>query len=222
MNTLSLYIDQIVELELASKKSIVGKLVEVGSDIVVLYNGQHFLYVPVAHLLSVKRGEYTDTNSEYLTNQSTPLEKDNKLLTLKQIVTNASGIFVELFLAGNHTVFGYIKHIKEDYIVFDSPAFKPIYIQLAHIKWLIPYLNQTPYQMKTGQQLMSSDESFAPTFNEQVKRFIGKIVLFDLGKDPQRIGLLKNVENSLLELVSGNGTVIYLNMTHLKLMHEGI
>lgn len=222
MNRLSLYMDQIVELELAPKKTLVGRLVEVGSDIAVLFNGHHFLYVPVAHLLSVKRGESTNANSEYLTNQSTPLEKDTKLLTLKQIVTNASGIFVELFLAGNHTVYGYIKHIKENYIVFDSPAFKTIYIPIPHIKWLIPHLNQTPYQMKTGQQLMSSDESFAPTFDEQVKRFIGKIVLFELGKDPQKIGLLTSVENSLLELVSGNGNVIYLNISHLKSMHEGI
>lgn len=222
MNSLNIYIGQIVELEIASKKTIVGKLVEVGSDIVVLFNGRHFLYVPVAHLLSVRRGETSDTSAEYLTNQSTPLEKDSKLLTLKQIVTNASGIFVELFLAGNHTIYGYIKHIKEDYIVFDSPAFNTMYIPIAHIKWLIPYLNQTPYQMKTDQQLISSDESVAPTFDEQVKKFIGKIVLFELGKDPQKIGLLKNVENSLLELLSGNGDVIYLNITHLKSMHVGI
>ena len=136
-------------------------------------------------------------------------------------MNNACGIFVELYLTGNHTVHGYIQKVQGDYIVFDSPAFKTLYIPIAHLKWLIPYLNQTPYQIKTGQQLISSDESFAQTFEEQMKKMLGKIVLFDLGKDSEKIGILNRVENILVELVTGNGKTIYLNMAHLKSMHEG-
>jgi hypothetical protein len=217
MNSLKLYIGKIIEVEISSKKTIVGKLLELGSDLIVLFNGQQYVYLPLVHLLSVKSGESTDT--EYIIEETAPFE--GAQLSLKQILTNASGIFVELFLTGNHIVHGYIQNVQEDYIVFDSPAFKTMYIPVAHLKWLIPYLNQTPYQIKTGQQINSSCESFAQTFEEQMKKSLGKIVLFDLGKDSEKIGILNGVENVLVELVKGNGKTIYLNMAHLKSMHEG-
>ena len=217
MNSLRSYIGQIIEVEISSKKKIVGKLLELGSDLIVLFNGQKYVYVPIVHLLSVSKGESLDT--EYTNKETAPFE--GKQLSLKQILTNASGIFVELYLTGNHTVHGYIQKVQGDYIVFDSPAFKKLYIPIAHLKWVIPYLNQTPYQIKTGQQLISSDESFAQTFEEQMKKMLGKIVLFDLGKDSEKIGILNRVENILVELVTGNGKTIYLNMAHLKSMHEG-
>ncbi|MGB3260012.1 DUF2642 domain-containing protein [Paenisporosarcina sp.] len=217
MNSLKSYIGKIIEVEISSKKTIVGKLVELGSDLIVLFNGQQYVYLPLVHLLSVKSGESTDT--EYIIEETAPFEGTQ--LSLKQILKNASGIFVELFLTGNHTVHGYIQNVQEDYIVFDSPAFKTMYIPVAHLKWLIPYLNQTPYQIKTGQQINSSGESFAQTFEEQMKKSLGKIVLFDLGKDSEKIGILNGVENVLVELVKGNGKTIYLNMAHLKSMHEG-
>lgn len=217
MNSLKSYIGKIIEVEISSKKTIVGKLVELGSDLIVLFNGQQYVYLPLVHLLSVNSGESTDT--EYIIEETAPFEGTQ--LSLKQILTNASGIFVELFLTGNHIVHGYIQNVQKDYIVFDSPAFKTMYIPVAHLKWLIPYLNQTPYQIKTGQQINSSGESFAQTFEEQMKKSLGKIVLFDFGKDPEKIGILNGVENVLVELVKGNGKTIYLNMTHLKSMHEG-
>lgn len=217
MNSLRSYIGQIIEVEISSKKKIVGKLLELGSDLIVLFNGQKYVYVPIVHLLSVSKGESLDT--EYTNKETVPFE--GKQLSLKQILNNASGIFVELYLTGNHTVHGYIQKVQGDYIVFDSPAFKTLYIPIAHLKWLIPYLNQTPYQIKTGQQLISSDESFAQTFEEQMKKMLGKIVLFDLGKDSEKIGILNRVEKILVELVTGNGKTIYLNMAHLKSMHEG-
>ncbi|MGE6486759.1 DUF2642 domain-containing protein [Paenisporosarcina sp. NPDC076898] len=217
MNSLRSYIGQIIEVEVSSKKTIVGKLLELGSDLIVLFNGRQYVYLPVVHLLSVNKGESTDT--EYMNAETAPFE--GKQLSLKQILTNASGIFVELFLTGNHHVHGYIQNVQEDYIVFNSPAFKTMYIPVAHLKWLIPYLNQTPYQIKTGQQIHSSGESFAQTFEEQMKKSLGKIVLFDLGKDSEKIGILNGVENILVELVKGNGKTIYLNMAHLKSMHEG-
>ena len=78
---------------------------------------------------------------------------------------------------------GYIKDIQDDnYIVFYSPAFKTMIIPIAHVKWLIPYINQTPYQINSGQQPVPSEGSFAQTFKEQLKVFIGKMVIFDVGK----------------------------------------
>jgi hypothetical protein len=216
VNSLNSYTGKIIEVELTSRKSITGKLIEVGSDIIVLYNGKHYVYFPVQHIISVKNGESTD--NEFINTDSSPIEKDGNLMSLKRILTNSSGIFVEIYLSGNHTVYGYITHIQEDYVVFESPAIKTIYIPIVHIKWLIPYLNQTPYQISSNQPRVISKESFAHIFEDQLKTFIGKIVIFDLGKDPQKVGKLINAEKNMVELITGDGQILYLNIAHIKLL----
>lgn len=214
MNSLNSYTGKIIEVELSSKKSITGKLIEVGSDIIVLFNGKHYVYFPVQHIISVRNGESTD--NEFINTDSSPIEKGGDLMSLKRILTNATGIFVEIYLSGNHTVYGYITHIQEDYVVFESPASKTIYLPIVHLKWLIPYLNQTPYQIKSDQPQVISKESFTHTFEDQLKTFIGKMVIFDFGKDPQKVGMLSKAGNNLVELITGNGQILYLNIAHIK------
>lgn len=217
MNSLSSYIGKIIEVELSSKKNITGKLIEVGSNIIVLFNGNHFVYLPVQHILCLKKGQSAD--SDFLSGDVSPILKDGNQLSLRKILTNAVGIFVEILISGGHVVYGYIKDIQDDYIVFHSPAFKTMSIPIAHVKWLIPYINQTPYQINSGQQSVPSEGSFAQTFKEQLKVCIGKMVIFDVGKDPQKVGYLTNVEDDLVELITGNGQILHLNIEHLKSLH---
>ena len=217
MNTLSSYTGKIIEVELSSKKNITGKLIEVGSDIVVLFNGKHFVYFPVKHIVSMRNGESTD--NEFINTDSSPIDKNGNLMSLREILTNASGIFVEIYLSGNHTVYGYITHIQDDYVVLESPVFKNVILPIAHIKWLIPYLSKTPYQIKTDQSKVIPRESFAHTFEDQLKTFTGKIVIFGFGKDPQNVGLLLKVGNNLVELITGDGQILYLNIDHIKSLH---
>lgn len=217
MNTLSSYTGKIIEVELSSKKNITGKLIEVGLDIIVLFNGKHFVYFPVKHIISVRNGESTD--DEFINTDSSPIDKNGNLMSLREILINASGIFVEVYLSGNHTVYGYITHIQDDYVVFDSPAFKNIILPTAHIKWLIPYLSKTPYQIKNESSKAIPGESFAHTLEEQLKTFTGKIVIFGFGKDPQNVGLLLKVGKNLVELITGDGQILYLNIDHIKSLH---
>lgn len=217
MNSLSSYTGKLIEVELSSKKNITGKLIEVGSNIIVLFNGNHFVYLPVQHILCLRKGESADT--DFLSNAVSPIIKDGNQLSFRKILTNAAGIFVEILLSGGHVVYGYIKDIHDDYIVFHSPTFKIMIIPIAHVKCLIPYLNQTPYQINTEQQPVPSEGTFAQTFKKQLKVYIGKMVIFDVGKDPQKVGLLSNVEDNLVELITGNGQILHLNIEHLKSMH---
>lgn len=217
MNSLRSYTGKIIEVELSSKKNITGKLIEVGSDIIVLFNGKYFVYLPIQHIHRVRKGESTDT--DFTSNDPSPILKDDDQLSLRKIVNNASGIFVEILLSGNHVVYGYIKHVQEDYVVLDSPAYKTMILPMAHLNCLIPYLNQTPYQINAGKQPVPSEGSFAQTFKEQLKVFNGRVVIFDLGKDPQKVGLLTKVGDSLVELVTGNGQILHLNIAHLKSLH---
>jgi hypothetical protein len=45
------------------------------------------------------------------------------------------------------------------------------------------------------------------------------MAIFDLGENPQKVGLITKVDDSLVELVTGNGQILHLNIAHLKSLH---
>jgi len=218
MKYLDQYIGQMIEIELSSKKRLSGKLVEYGSDIVIVFNGQNFYYIPVTHVVFITKSESIE--NEVINDAPTPIVGDK--LSLQKILTNAKGIFVEVLIAGNQSVYGYITQIKNDYVAFHSPSFKTILIQIAHMKWITPYLDRTPYLVEPKKTLLSSNLDLADSFEEQVTKLKGEVVIFDLGKDPNKIGLIKNSVDQMVELATGNGQVNYLNQTHIKTVHGPI
>lgn len=50
------------------------------------------------------------------------------------------------------------------------------------------YNSKTPYQIKADQSKMIPGESFAHTFEDQLKTFTGKIVIFGFGKRSTKYG----------------------------------
>jgi hypothetical protein len=55
MNSLHPLVGKPVELEISGKMlPIQGNLIEFGSDVLVIYNGKHFLYVPSKHVQHIK------------------------------------------------------------------------------------------------------------------------------------------------------------------------
>jgi hypothetical protein len=215
MSYLNQYVSKVIEIELSSKKTIIGKLVEYGSNILVVFNGQKFIYIPFLHINLIRQCDSKDTEFTVVAG-NTPIDKESDKLSLTRILNNAKGIFVEIYISGNQSVYGYITNIRNDYFVFYSPAYKTIYIPIEHLKWLIPYLDQSPYDLKSESLVIPLEIELADTFEEQIKKLEGEVVLFDLGKDPNKIGLIKNIEQNTVELVSGNGQIHYLNITHIK------
>ena len=216
VSNLNQYSGETIEIELTSKKVINGKLIEYGSDILVVFNGQKFFYIPFLHIVSIKKCESNDTN--FIAAEQSPIKNEDERMSLTKTLNHAKGIFVEIYVTGNQTIYGYITSIQDDYFVFYSPAYKTICISTAHLKWLIPYLNQAPYDLKEGPVIISLD--VADTFEEQIKKLEGEVVFFDLGKDPYKIGLIKNVNLKIIELVYGDGQIIHLNLTHIKSVHK--
>lgn len=216
MNYLSQYLGQIIEIEVSAKKLITGKLIEYGSDVAVVYNGRCFFYVPVLHIIHIKKSE--NTEDQIITVAPTPIGKDDKLISFEKILANALGIFVETYITGNQSIYGYITHIQDDYILFYSPAFKTILIPIIHVKWIIPHLDKTPYRVNDN-PVVSSKAVLAATFEEQIKKLIGEVVLFDLGKNSDKIGMIKNFENNMVELITGDGQTLFLNLPHIKSIH---
>jgi hypothetical protein len=213
------YIGSKVSLELSGDKHHMGILIDVGNDILVLYNGLHFIYIPIPHIRHIKSYRITD-DTNISNPPANPIDHENGI-SYRKVLNNARGLFVEIYVAGNQTIHGYVTNVLTDYFVFYSPVYKIMFVPLFHLKWLIPYNdNKTPYSLDKNQfPLNPSDFTPARSFEQQLKKIEGKIVVFDMGLPPNRIGLLKKVENSMVELMTAE-EMICCNIQHIKTVHS--
>ena len=96
-----------------------------------------------------------------------------------------------------------------------------MFISLNHLKWLTPYqTNITPYTL--GNEVLPVKPTNIPlqrSLEEQLKKFEGQLVVFDLGDHPMKIGLLKQVQNNIIELVTADGKSIFWKIMHVKTIH---
>lgn len=130
-------------------------------------------------------------------------------------------IWEKLKVVGKMSIHGYVTGIQSDYIIFYSPVFKTMYIPFQHIKKLVPFQpSKTPYSLeKTMLPVNPSNLSIARTFEVQLKKLIGKIVVLDLGLVEHRIGRLKKIESNFVHLISAKEDVILINLNHIKSVH---
>ena len=196
-----------------------GKLIESGKDILVLSDGERFVYIPLLHVHKINLSPII--NDHFSDPTETSLAKDVKTISYRTILTNAKGLFTEIYVTGNISLHGYIIGVRNDYFAFYSPVYKMILISLHHLKWLIPYsLKTSPYTLcKKKLPIIPSDSPFLRSFREQLKKWEGELVVFDTGEDPAKIGLVKKVNETMIELVIANGETVYLKLSHIKSAH---
>ncbi|GMB09616.1 hypothetical protein EDD69_10657 [Thermolongibacillus altinsuensis] len=220
MDKLKFLLGKPVKLEISGKSIIQGILVDYGIDIVVVYNGKEYLYIPYLHIHYIKFDvdpitELSNTVPEV------PLSNEDSAISYRKTLMNAKGHFTEIYVIGNKSIHGYVVNVLNDYFVFYSPVYKTMFVSLNHLKWLTPYqTNITPYTL--GNELLPvkpTNLSLQRTLEEQLKKTEGRLVIFDLGDHPMKIGLLKQVQNNIVELVTANGESIYWKITHLKTVH---
>lgn len=208
-----------VYVKLSGEIAFEGILTDIGQDIIVVYNGLKYYYIPWLH---VHRIHQNDNIRDRIENPIEPsIVEDIDSISYRKILTNAKGIFSEIYVTGNLTFHGYITNVLNDYIVFYSPVFKMMYISLSHLKWLTPYNHKVnPYTLKNENLPVSpSNVPLLRSFEAQIKREVGKLVIFDGGIDPMKIGLLNKIENNLIELAVANGETAYLRLNHIKSYH---
>jgi hypothetical protein len=212
-------LDQQVELEISGKASLIrGKLIEFGQDILVLHNGTQFLYVPLIHLqqlrLSMQEQEKYDV-------PEMPFEPYIDPISYRKILMNAKGMFSEIYITGNQSIHGYLTTVMNDFFVFYSPVYHTVIVSLQHLKYLIPYNpNVTPYKLTPEQfPLKPSPLTLSRTFDQQLRKLIGEFVVLDLGENPNKIGVLKNVDQSMIELATASGNAVFLHFDHVKTVH---
>ena len=216
MNDMIALLGKQIDLQLSGNKWFKGILTDLSSDILVLFNGQQFLYFPMLHVhrfnLSI------DIDSDLLPPIGFYIGEDNTSISYRKAMMNAKGIFSEIYVTGKLSLHGYVMNVFNDYFTFYSPVYNYMYISLHHLKWLTPYTQrETPYTLSHEQfQIPQKTSSFYRSLGDQLKKSEGKLVVFDGGEDPIRIGLLKKVDDNFVELATAKGEIVFLKLSHIK------
>ncbi|NQX61160.1 DUF2642 domain-containing protein [Paenibacillus qinlingensis] len=209
----------VIDVELLGDKWHTGILVDAGQDILVLYNGERYIYIPSFHILNVSMNT-KKSSTDFSTLTEKPINSDK--ISYRKMLMNSKGVFTEIFVSGFQPVHGYITHIMTNYFEFYSPVYKTMFIPLIHLKWLIPYSDyHTPYLLdKKCFPVNPSDLPLSRSFEEQLRKLEGKIVVFDLGRTPNKIGLLKEIDNNIVHMITAEGKTFYTNIQHIKSVHS--
>ncbi|TDF95030.1 DUF2642 domain-containing protein [Paenibacillus piri] len=218
MSALRQFINKDVEVEISGKQFIKGKVIDVGSDLIVLFHEQRFYYIPIVHIQNVKLSYYLHEDPDMVPVE--PIDYQTDSLSFRKILQNAKGSFVEINMTGNKAIHGYLTSIMNDYFVFYSPVYKAMFISMNHLKWLIPYRpGLAPYSL-SNYSLQPINFPLSRTFEDQCKKMEGQLVVFDLGDNSNKIGLLQKADYPIIELVNANGDIICWNVQHLKTVHR--
>jgi hypothetical protein len=204
-----------IDVQISGKKTFKGILTDLSTDILVLFNGQQFLYFPMLHV------HRFNLSTEIKTPMESPMMEDMASISYRKTLMNAKGVFSEIHVAGHIPLHGYITNVFNDYFAFFSPVYKMMYVSLHHLKWLTPYnQNATPYTLsKESFPVNPSDVPMLRSLEDQLKKNAGKLVVFDGGEDPMKIGMLKKAENNLVELTTANGDHVFLKLSHIKTVY---
>nr|WP_295972584.1 DUF2642 domain-containing protein [uncultured Bacillus sp.] len=211
-----------VEVEISGRTVFSGILIDVGLDIIVLFDGEDYHYIPILHLHNIKEREMKfDDEGIPQPSHIMPFLQEKEEISYRKILTNAKGQFLEVYVTGNKSIHGYITSVLNDYIVFYSPIYKTLFISMQHLKWLTPYSKQlTPYLLSNKElPVMPSVIPLARSFDEQIKKYENHLLVFDFGEHPNKVGVLKNIANNIVELVNAQGNITFWKLTHLKTVH---
>lgn len=209
-----------VELAVSGcQQSIQGEIIDIGSDIVVLYGDNRFIYLPIHHLQSMRLLPYQTTAAERPPEPSF----DHHNIMYRKILMNARGMFSEVSL-GDKTLHGYVTAIMNDYFAFFSPLHRSVYVAVNHVKYIVPYPpNITPFSLSYEHfPIQPSSMSLSRTFEQQLKKIEGEIVTINLEGKPYRAGLLKSMDNNLLQLVEAGGGTVIMHADHVKTVHVSL
>ncbi|TCP24507.1 hypothetical protein EV207_1244 [Scopulibacillus darangshiensis] len=213
------FIGETVEVVMSGNHYINGILIDNGPDIIVIYDGDDFLYIPLIHIQFINFNNSEEYDFEKP--EDVPIGDKDDSISLRKVLNNAKGIFTEVFVTSNQSIHGYVTSVMNDYLVFFSPVYKEIFIPLNHIKWLMPYnISERPYALNKEEfPITPSNIPLARTFAQQCKKYIGQIVIFDLGNNPNKIGKLVKVDDSQIELIIARNQSIFTNINHVKTVH---
>ncbi|MBM7585267.1 hypothetical protein JOC86_001809 [Bacillus pakistanensis] len=213
------FIGEGVKIEISGKKVINGILIEVGNEILIVFNGEDYIYVPNGHIQTLHIIPKDDYSISEPTNM--PVLEQDEELALRKILNSAKGVFLEIYVTGNQPLHGYITNVMNNYFSFYSPVYKTMLISLQHLKWIIPYSsNISPYKLSAENLPVNPiSMSLARSFEVQIGKLSNKLIVFNLGKNEDLIGRIENIDNNIIEIITARGNSSYLNLQHIQTVH---
>ncbi|MBI0580621.1 DUF2642 domain-containing protein [Neobacillus cucumis] len=214
-------IGKYIKLEISGKKILSGMLIDIGSDLWVLFDGYDYLYIPTIHIQNWQFLAEDEIDELYISSEPSPIYNHNEEISLRKTLTSAKGIFTEIYVTGNKALHGYIISIMNNYFIFYSPIYKTMFISLNHLKWLIPYSeNQRPYGLSnTNFPVNPSNISFARSFEVQIEKLVGELIVFNMGESENFIGKVQGIKNNFVEIIRAKEDPVYLHLQHVKTVH---
>jgi hypothetical protein len=215
------HLGKYIKLEIAGKKYLSGILIDIGSDLWVIFNGYDYLYIPTIHIQNWEFLKQDEIDEIIITNEPTPIYNNNEEISLRKTLTSAKGIFTEIFVTNKQALHGYIISIMNNYFVFYSPIYKTMFISLNHLKWLIPYTNnQRPYGLSNSNLPVNpTNITFARSFEVQIEKLTGKLIVFNIGENEKMFGKIQGIKNNFVELIGAKENPVYINLQHIKTVH---
>lgn len=129
MKDLGSFIGKQLEVVISGKNHHTGILIDAGLDLIVLYDGYRYLYIPIVHVQHFQQKTSFGEQIESPTSQ-VPFDSQTESISYRKTLEHARGRFVEIYVTGNQSIHGYVNSIMNDYFTFYSPVYKNLYISL--------------------------------------------------------------------------------------------
>lgn len=222
-NLLQDFDKEIVQMGITGKRVLRGKIIDNSSEIVVLFDGEEFLYIPVCHIHEIEI-DYSNEDGLQVPSSFTQdklFNSKNEEMTLLKVLAKTVGIYLEIHVLNNQPLHGYISTILQNYIVFQSPIYKTMFIPIQHLKIIVPYSqNQKPYSLSSDDfPINASNEKFPSTFEVQMKNFKNKLVILNAGEKNNYAGRILESKGTMITLQTAKGNTIHYNIQHIKTIH---
>lgn len=223
MSKIQQYINKSISIEVTGGKRHDGVLIDFGPDILVIFDSRNYYYhyIPLAHMRRLSLCPLHDLEGNG-NSQNKPIKSETGSLSFRKILEKAKDILLELYVTGNYPVNGYITNVLSNYILFNSAVYKTMAISINHIKWLaLTNRNQTYYSKDRKDLSIQAtlNAIAAQTFEQQLDKMTGNIIVLDMGTEQNNIGLVVSVSSDFIELMSANEDIHLLNINHIKMFY---
>lgn len=203
---------QEVEVALSGAGMMKGWLADLGPDVMLLHADNHHVYIPLIHVESLKAAEGRSVGGDGIE------RPEADALTFRKTLYQAKGLYAELGISNHRPLHGYMASVMNDFCVFHSPIHKTVVLSLRHLKYWKPYNSgEVPYGLEPEQlPLIPPSHSFARSFEQQLNKMVGKLVVLDLGERADRIGVLRRLDHYLLEVIRADGKSVFVHLDQVK------
>ena len=217
-------VQEIVRFEITGKKMVSGTLIDVGSDMIVLFNGMDFMYIPLDHIRNFETDRDNENNVQAPTELPSIVAVDNQdelsfekvLGTSERETSRDFCVRPSIFAWNDHSHYEQLHCLPIPHLQNDVHIPKIISNGSFPSPRAINYMGRNT----TSFSPQATNETFASSFDKQVEKYINKFVVLNINERESFIGIINNVEDQIVSFNQQKHPPVYLNMRHIKTFHQ--